>query len=259
LADSRGLFATLAFIFWGTIATPGVFFAPPIKQFGWSHARVSSLASAVTLGTIPGGILAGFLLERIDARIPIVGGATLAGGSLLFASQAHSYLPLFVWYFFAGIGVGMSTLLPASLVVANWFREGRGTAMGLAIAGVSAGGMVMVQVAAAVIRTSGWRAAYMALALPILLITIPLAVLVVRIRPSNVIDASSRTEPAREGRVSALEREGFNLAEAVRPRSFWLIGVAAFMFSFTVYGILTQLVVYLTGAGYRPVAAARSA
>ena len=43
----------------------------------------------------------------------------------------------------------MATLLPAALVVANWFQVKRGTAMGVAIAGVSVGGMIMVQVAAA--------------------------------------------------------------------------------------------------------------
>jgi hypothetical protein len=55
LADSRGaLFTIGAFIFGGMVSRPGVFFAPLIKEFGWSHARVSSLASAITLGTIPG-------------------------------------------------------------------------------------------------------------------------------------------------------------------------------------------------------------
>jgi hypothetical protein len=34
------LFAIGAFIFGGTVSTPGVFFAPLIKEFGWSHARV---------------------------------------------------------------------------------------------------------------------------------------------------------------------------------------------------------------------------
>jgi len=250
------LFAIGAFIFGGTISTPGIFFAPLIKEFGWSHARVSSLASAVTLGTIPGSIVAGFLLERIDARIPIVSGAALTAGSLLCASQGDSYFPLLIAYFFAGIGVGMATLLPMSLVVANWFREKRGTAMGVAIAGVSAGGMIMVQVAAAAIRMSGWRAGYGALALPIMLIAIPLAVFVVRSRPPDAIDRSSRPEPGREGRVHPIELEGLDLAEAVKTRSFWLIAAAAFLFAFTVYGILTQIVVYLIGVGYRPGAAA---
>ena len=250
------LFAIGAFIFGGTISTPGVFFAPLIKEFGWSHARVSSLASAITLGTIPGSIVAGFVLEKIDARIPITSGATLTSASLLFASQANSYFPLLLACFLAGLGVGMATLLPISLVIANWFREKRGIAMGVAIAGVSAGGMLMVEVAAAAIRAGGWRAGYVALALPILLIAVPLTVVVVRTRPPAEPRRAATMQPKEEALSHLPELEGFSLAEAVEMRSFWLVAAATFLFAFTVYGILTQLVVYLIGIGYQPSTAA---
>ena len=201
------LFAALAFIFSGTIATPGIFFASLIREFGWSHARVSLLASSVMLGTIPGSLAAGFLLERYDTRSSMVAGAALTAGSLLFASQADSYLPFLISYFFAGFGVAMATLLPAALVVANWFQAKRGMAMGVAIAGVSVGGMIMVQVAAAVIQAGGWRAAYTALALPVLLVVIPLVLLVVRTRPPEVsvqgLSAGSRRVKARRGHPDA--------------------------------------------------------
>lgn len=250
------LFAVGAFIFGGTVSTPGVFFAPLIKEFGWSHARVSSLASAITLGTIPGSIAAGFVLERIDARIPITSGATLTAASLLFASQANSYFSLLLSCFFAGLGVGMATLLPISLVIANWFQAKRGIAMGVAIGGVSAGGMVMVQIAAAAIRVGGWRAGYVALALPILLIAVPLAVVVVRTRPQDEPRRAATMQPEEEALSNLPELEGFSLAAAVGMRSFWLVAAATFLFAFTVYGILTQLVVYLIGIGYQPSTAA---
>jgi MFS family permease len=250
------LFAIGAFVFGGTVSTPGVFFVPLIKDFGWSHARVSSLASAITLGTIPGSIAAGFVLERIDARIPITSGAILTTASLLFASQTNSYFPLLLSCFFAGLGVGMATLLPISLVIANWFQEKRGIAMGVAIAGISAGGMVMVQLAAAAIRAGGWRAGFVALALPILLIVVPLTVVVVRTRPLDKPHNAAIMQPNEEVVSHPPELEGFSLGEAIRARSFWLIAAATFLFAFTVYGILTQLVVYLIGIGYQPATAA---
>jgi MFS family permease len=250
------LFATLAFIFGGTIATPGIFFAPLISEFSWSHARVSSLASAVTLGTIPGSVVVGFLLERVDVRVPMVAGAMLTGGSLLFSSQADSFFPLMLSYFFAGFGVAMATLIPAALVVANWFQAKRGMAMGVAIAGVSVGGMLMSQVAAAVIRAGGWRPAYATLALPMLLIVIPLVLLIVRTQPPDTSIRGLNSATGRKARAPAHDLEGFNLAAAIRVRSFWFVAIAGFLFAFTVYGILTQLVVYLLGVGYRPALAA---
>jgi MFS family permease len=250
------LFADVAFIFGGTVSTPGVFFPALIKQFAWSHARVSSLASAVTLGTIPGSLATGFLLERFEPRMPIVAGALLTTGCLLFASQAHSYFPLLLSHFFAGFGVGLATLIPAALLVAHWFQVRRGIAMGVAIAGVSAGGMIMVQVATIVIHASNWRCGYAALALPIILIVIPLVLLFVRTRGSNDSIPSLSSESGHDAPGRATNLEGFDLASAIGTRSFWLIAVTGFLFAFTVYGILTQLVVYLLGIGCQPGVAA---
>jgi MFS family permease len=162
-------------------------------------------------------------LKKLTREFPITGGATLTAASLLFASQANSYFPLLLSCFLAGLGVGMATLLPISLVIADWFREKRGIAMGVAIAGVSAGGMVMVQVAAAAIRAGGWRAGYVALALPILLIAVPLTVIVVRTRPPDGARRAATMQPQEEALSNLPELEGFSLAEAVGMRSFWLV------------------------------------
>jgi hypothetical protein len=126
--------------------------------------------------------------------------------------------------------------------------------MGVAVAGISAGGMVMVQLAAAAIRADGWRAGYVALALPILLIAVPLTVVVVRTRPPD--PHGGVIKQSKEVLSNPPELEGFSLAQAIRIRSFWLIAAATFLFAFTVYGILTQLVVYLIGIGYQPSTAA---
>jgi hypothetical protein len=41
-------------------------------------------------------------------------------------------------------GLGASTILPSTMVIANWFGERRGTALGLATAGMEFGGMTML-------------------------------------------------------------------------------------------------------------------
>jgi MFS family permease len=111
----------------------------------------------------------------------------------------------------------------------------------------------MVQVVTVVIRLSGWRAAYVAIALPIVMIVIPIVALIIKTHPPGHAPGS---EVARAAQLVASEIDGFTLAEAVRTRSFWLVALAGFLFAFTVYGILTQLVVYLLGVGYRPATAA---
>ena len=79
-------------------------------------------------------------------------------------------------------------------VVANWFQAKLGIAMAVAIAGVSAGGMIIVQVADTTIHVSGWRTAYVVLALPILLIVLPLVLLFVRTHPFDAFIQGSTSE-----------------------------------------------------------------
>jgi hypothetical protein len=102
--------------------------------------------------------------------------------------------------------------------------------------------MIMVQVADTAIHVSGWRTAYGVLALPILLIVLPLVLLFVRTHASDAfIQGSTSETELQETEPLAVELarsvEGFNLAEAIRVLSFWLIAVAAFVFAFRVYGM----------------------
>jgi MFS family permease len=102
--------------------------------------------------------------------------------------------------------------------------------------------MVMTLVASRVILGWGWRAAYIALAAPMVLVVIPLVIVLVRSRPPgmqklSVADASEVLE-------------GFETYEAVRTRSFWMIVLANFCFAFTAAGAAIHMVAYLQGIGY---------
>jgi len=129
-----------------------------------------------------------------------------------------------------------------SLVVANWFGARRGLALGLAMGGTSAGGMVMTLVASRAIEHGGWRDGYLALALPIFVIVIPLVAMTVRTRPAA--GAGSTVAEA----ASALP--GLEVSAALRVRSFWLIGLAQFSFAFAASGTNLHAIPYFMGIGY---------
>jgi len=241
------LFITLFVVFGGGYNTAGVFFDPMRKYFGWSSARQSSLQTilALTAGvTVP---LFGWLLDRIEARIIMSGGVVLAGVALLLASRANSFATLTAAYIGLGAAIAASTLLPAGLIVANWFKQRRGTALGIVTAGTSIGGMVMTMVAAHTINAGGWRAGYIALALPAFLIA-ALVAIVVRTRPP---DGQSET-----GSANPLAA-GLDLGPALRSRSFWMIAAAQFCFSLAGAGGTVHTVPYLIRAGFRLDYAAR--
>jgi MFS family permease len=242
------LFVTLFLIFGSGYNTAGVFVTPLIKEFGWKRAKISFLQSVLAASAGFSGPLIGWLLDRMEARRVMVVGAMVAGSAWLLASQAHSYPVLVVAYLMMGIGLTGATLLPAALIIANWFASKRGLAMGLTFAGTSSGGAVMTFIAAAVILHGGWRMGYVTLAIPMFVIVIPLALLMIRTRP----DDAPRPEGVKVS-VSAMSDllPGFELSEAVHTRSFWMLCMAQFLYATVAAGAGLHLIPYLIGQGYK--------
>jgi len=237
------LFVTLVFVFGSGYNTGGLFFPHLLKHFGWKRAQLSTLqGAALPLSAGLSAPLIGWLLDRVEARVVMVAGAIMTGVSFLIASRVDSFGPLFGAYVLLGVGIGASTLLPCALVIANWFGARRGLAMGLTFAGTSLGGAAMTMVGNAAIARGGWRAGYVALAIPMFVIVVPLVILVVRTRP-----------PQAEG-VSVAQASdalpGFELREAFRCRSFWMISAAQFFFAAIAAGTGLHLITYLTELGY---------
>jgi MFS family permease len=246
------LFVTLVFVFGSGYNTGGLFFPHLLKHFGWSRTQLSTLQGfALPISAGLCAPLIGWLLDRVEARIVMVAGTVMTGVSFLIASRVDSFGPLFGAYVLLGVGIGASTLLPCSLVIANWFGARRGLAMGITFAGTSLGGAAMTMVGNFAIVRGGWRAGYVALAIPMFLVVVPLIIFVVKTRP-----------PQAEG-VSVAQASdalpGFELREAFRCRSFWMISAASFFFAAVAAGAGLHLITYLTELGYSPSFAAGTA
>jgi sugar phosphate permease len=237
------LFVVLMFVFGSGYNTGGLFFPHLLKHFGWPRAQLSTLQGlALPISAGISAPLIGWLLDRVEARIVMVAGAIMTGASFLIASRVDSFGPLFGAYVLLGVGIGASTLLPCALVIANWFGARRGLAMGLAFAGTSLGGAAMTLVGNFAIARGGWREGYVALAIPMFVVVIPLVIIVVRTRP-----------PQAEGLSVAQASDalpGFELREAFRSRSFWMISAAQFFFAAVAAGTGLHLITYLTEVGY---------
>lgn len=244
-----GLFVTLLLVFGSGNNASGVFVTPLLRHFGWSHAQVSSLPAllAVSAG-VSGALLIGWLLDRLETRAVMVTGVTAAGVSLVMASRANSYPAMLVAYAVLGVGIAAATYLPASMVIAKWFGARRGLAMGIAMSGTTAGGMLMTLVASYVIAHGGWRLGYQVLAVPIFVVAVPLVWMLVRTGPQGQSDATIAE--------NAKRLPGLELGPALRTRSFWAIAVADFCFAFTAAGCVVHIVTYLIGIGYHSSTAA---
>lgn len=237
------LFLVLLLVFGGGYNTVPVFIPALLRAFpAWSHQRVSILASALAASAGLGILPVGWLVDRIEARIVMVSGAIAAGAAFLIASQANALAPLIGAYVLLGFGIAAGTVLPASLVIANWFTERRGAAMGIANAGSTTGGMVMTLAAGFLIRHWSWRAAYLWIGVPMIAIAAPLIALTVRSRPPGALKLTLVQ--------SAELLPGYEVDRAVATRTFWMIALANFCFAFAATGTAIHMVTHLEHVGY---------
>jgi MFS family permease len=240
------LFVTLFFVFGGGYNTAGVFFAPMRKFFGWSSAQQSSLQTILALTAGVSVPLFGWMLDKVEARFVMTGGIVVAGCSLLLASHANSFATLVVAYVGLGIAIASATLLPTEIVIANWFENRRGAALGFATAGTSLGGLAMMLFASHAVGAAGWRAGYVVLAVPTFFVAAPLVMLLVRTRPPDQASSTSAANPL----------AGLDLGPALHSRSFWMLAAAQFLFSLAGAGATVHSIPYLIRQGFNPAWAA---
>ena len=206
-----------------------------------------------------GSPLVGRLLDRQGARRVIPFGAALMGLGFVVLSGAHDLYLFYLGYVLVGTGASGIGPVPSSAVVSNWFKRKRGIAIGLMSAGIGAGGVVMAPVANYLLESFGWRTSYFTIALIVWIAIIPLSLLVVRTRPSDMgLNPDNVQSVAGESETEAqvVTLSGLTLRQAVATSAFWLIGVSYFLGNFSSMGGLQGQVPNLNDIGFPAATAA---
>ena len=233
------------FIVWGGgLNTASVFYPPLLKSFGWSRAKLSAGFAVGALSAGLTGPLVGWLCDRFDVRKVMVAGVAVTFIAYLALSRCETYAQFIIINLATGIGVVACTGIPSSIVVANWFNERRGLAMGISLAGASIGGALMTPVANRVIGASGWRIGYLVLAVPMAVIVIPLLIGFLKGRPDAAPVAASETPSA------PIELPGLEVKQAFMERSIWLITLVQFLGASLWAGLGQHFIAYMMGLGY---------
>jgi predicted MFS family arabinose efflux permease len=227
------LFLSMFFTVGSQYGSAGVIFTALVKQFRWKRTAVSSLQSAVGLSLGLGGPLIGWMLDRMDAKFLIMGGIFTTGIGFLMAARANAFGPMLAAFILMGVGMAGATYIPVAYVITNWFKERRGLALALAISAVSLGSMVSSPTCSVVIDWAGWRAAFIALAIPAFIL-VPLVFAVVRSHPAGNSAMGNDSDSA------PVDAPGLEAAQALRARSFWLITFAYVSYGFASSAILVH-------------------
>jgi MFS family permease len=173
----------------GTVVayTHGIFAAAVREEFGWSQARYAVPLMAFFFGSAVGSLLCGFLVDRIGARRLIIGSTALLALGLGSISLLPPSLPAFSITLGLLAILGCGTLpIAYSRVIVAWFDGQRGLALGIALTGVGTGATILPLFVQAMIEAWDWRSAYLGLAALVALVSLPTAVLFIRMPPRSV-------------------------------------------------------------------------
>jgi len=230
---------------------------PVAHETGWSRAALAGGFSGVVLVSGLAGVVAGPLVDRYGARLPLAAGSLLNALVLFLLSRTTS---LAAWdaLWTLGIGVGSAlTYYPITMtVVANWFVRQRPRALGVLTFMGAFSSTLTYPLAGLLIARYGWRDALVAAAAAHLLVALPLHALVVRRRPEDFGLAPDGDAAAPLPHGARDGPDGVALRAALRTPAFWSLAVAFALAYFASTAILLQHVAYLIARGYAPQAAA---
>ncbi|MBV9084822.1 MAG: MFS transporter [Acidobacteriaceae bacterium] len=153
------------------------------KTFHWDIAQITlgfPLAAVLTVWIGP------VLIPHFSQRKLIIAGTGLSALSLFgFGSMNGAIIVYFALYFLYTVGYIFSGPIPHQILVSNWFRQKRGTAMGIMYVGIGLFGGLGSFLVRAVTERFGFETALLTLG-GLMFLTWPLALFVLKDKPAEV-------------------------------------------------------------------------
>jgi MFS family permease len=215
----------------------GVLLQPVSAEFGWQR---SVLASAVVVSHISGALMIPFVgtlvdrfgVKRIALPAIVMFAVATASAGLLGASP----IAFILLYGFLGlVGAGHSTLTYGR-AVSTWFDARRGLALGITLAGIGIGAVLIPKYTQYFVASYGWREAYFALGALLFLLGFPSVALFVRDRPPQAVSQSAHLD-------------GVTLREAICGYRFWFAALSMLLAAAAINGTIAHIVPILSDRG----------
>lgn len=234
----------------GMVASTYSIVAVPLAREFQPSRTVLMLAMTVLSGT--SAVLApllGNLMDRVPLRrLMLTGGVLLALGYAVM-SLATSFTQVLIVF---GVLIAPANVLigPVAITVllSRWFAQKRGRAVGIAIAGISAGGFCFPLIIQALLNANEWRQALQLLSLVLLVWTIPVTMLVID-RPSDRGLNPDGAAEAPQLSQEELAKAPISAREVLSDPTFWVLAVTVSIVTAGLKGTITNLAPLAIDAG----------
>ncbi len=231
-------FLIMAVVFSIINSVHSLFIAPVTEAMGFSIASFSLLFTIAGITTALISPIVGRLIGKINIKLIMSFGVITAGLSFAAYGFVSSITAFYIIGFISAVGVTSTSTIPISTLLNYWFKEKKGTAMGIAFAGIGTGTFFWMQVATFLIEKRGYRYAYVILGLIVIAIALPLVLFFIKL-PKEAF--SSEGEEVKEKSSGIGVKINLN---------FILFSFALLILGLTVSGTKVHIQPYLGYAGY---------
>jgi len=235
----------------GALYAWSVFVAPLEKEFGWKRADTSTIFTVAVVVFALSFVLAGRLQDKKGPFwVSVTGGVLVSVGFFLSSFTTTLGWIIFMFGALGGIGNGFGYATPIP-VMAKWFPDRRGLAVGLAVAGYGGGSAIFGPLALNwLIPTYGWRATFQILGVIFLVMTLTGAMLL-KNPPAGYKPAGWTPAPAAKAAATAYD---FSPGETLRTPTFYFMWIAYALGTCAGFMVISQLVPFARSVGLAAVA-----
>lgn len=248
---AAALLATTAV--YGTSYAFGVFYDVFIEEFDVSRSVLAAVFGLQTALIYVVGVAAGRAIDRYGQRTVAAVSSLLFTTGLVWAAVSRSYLELLVAYGLLS-AIGMGGLFVVSFAtIPLWFETRRGTASGIASAGLGIGMVGFPLGADLLISSVGWRRAMFAIAIMATVLCVVFTAFFAN-RPSDVgADASVEFDGGESPFDAAQgypgDRTSLTSNETITSVPFQLVFLSWVLLSAPIYIVISHIVSYATIIG----------
>ena len=229
----------------GTLYAWSVFVAPLEKQFGWKRAQTSMVFTIAVVVFALSFVIAGRIQDKIGPLFCSLTGGILVSLGFFLCSYTTNLVYLYVCFgVIGGLGNGFGYATPIP-VMAKWFPDKRGLAVGLAVGGYGAGSAIFGPLSQLkLIPAYGLPATFQILGAVFLVMTLVGAFLLKN--PPPGYKPAGWTPPAGTSTVSSRD---LSPVEVLATPTFYLMWVAYALGCSAGLMVISQLVPFATSTG----------
>jgi MFS family permease len=245
----------------GFRSTTGILIVPLQTEFGWSRATISfAVAINLVIYGLGGPFAAAFVEKYGMRRVITVAVLGIALGAGLSTRMNAPWQLDILWGVVNAAATGAISVPLGAMIANRWFARRRGLITGLLTASNASGQLIFLPLLAWIVTQWGWRYAAGTAATVALVVVLPLVLLFIRDRPSDLGLApygSTEIEPPPVVTGNPFASAVRTLGTVRRSRAFWLLAGSFFICGASTNGLIgTHLIPAAMDHGFGEVAAA---